>query len=221
MSRIYENTPLKNLPVVTKQWKGEWNPEQWQTGPGVLIEGIIITVSRITIAFPSAKTKYFIFQIKASEAWKRKFDPHGKELEPNLIKAQKVTTGYLNLYTEKANTESDAIRLEEVPSFVKNTELENICPPSSGCLPFWALESTLKNIDTEVLVGQQVRLKTCGNSPFISTIAKIDASSATTSQFTGSQTVGDKWTNKIMNVKQQIEEVTEPGSGVDDDEWDN
>ncbi|XP_067827225.1 arpin [Heptranchias perlo] len=79
--RIYDNKTLKNKPV---------NPERWEpsgvgTGPGAVVEGELVGVSRHLITDSSnKKDHYFILYIKPTRIHKRKFDSHGAEIEANF-----------------------------------------------------------------------------------------------------------------------------------------
>ncbi|XP_057692432.1 arpin isoform X2 [Corythoichthys intestinalis] len=46
MSRIYHNTSLKNKPVHNEKYDSVWSPSSQESGPGVILEGTLVDVSR-------------------------------------------------------------------------------------------------------------------------------------------------------------------------------
>jgi hypothetical protein len=91
-------------------------------------------------------------------------------------------------------------------------------------MDFWTLESDVTGL--EFIKGDLVRLKTCGRSPFIETISKLETDEAkSVTNFSGGQAVGSSWTDKLMTVggaKEKDREVLaqDKMEGVADDEWD-
>ena len=77
---------------------------------------------------------------------------------------------YLFLCAEtEAKGESDRLSEQQLAAMVNQAELVKITskhtPRGSGAMAFWYPEAQMEN--TELEVGQDVRLKTRGNSPFI------------------------------------------------------
>lgn len=77
-------------------------------------------------------------------------------------------------------------------------------------------------------VGDNVRLRTKGNGPFVETISRLDAVSTATTvcNYSGGEQVGSSWTDKIMAVKSTVNDdkssmPCDAGEGAADDEWDD
>jgi len=91
MSRLYDNKPLSLLPVENVAWKAAWCPSQYQTGPGVLLEGCVRDRSRHVIVDSDGKrTRYAALYVCVRRAHRRRFDASGAEVEPNFSETEKV-----------------------------------------------------------------------------------------------------------------------------------
>lgn len=91
MSRVYDNKPLSALPVENIAWKAAWLPGQYQTGPGVLIEGCVRDRSRHAIVDTNTKrTRYTALYVSVRRAHRRRFDASGVEIESYFTKTEKV-----------------------------------------------------------------------------------------------------------------------------------
>ncbi|XP_064622800.1 arpin-like [Lineus longissimus] len=224
MSRIYENKPLQSVPIETHQWKTLWKPATLQSGNGILIEGSIQGRSRHVIADSAgSKLRYLVLHIKLLRCHKRKFDKLGKEIEPNFSETKKVNIGHLNSsYKVEAKGETDRISNEEATAKLTLPDLKSITAKHSvsGCLPLWIEEATMEKMDLDV--GDEVRLKTKGDSPFIFSISKIEGGSSKASNYVGGDQVGGSWTDKIFTEKIEVKTLPQDQpEGVDDDEWDD
>ncbi|XP_078000894.1 arpin-like [Glandiceps talaboti] len=227
MSRLYYNEPLQSIPVINHSYAGQWKPEQYEKGNGLLLEGNIEARSKHIITDTTRKKyRYYVLHLKVQRSHRRQFDSSGKEIEPNFSQTKKVQTGYLqSTYKVKAKGETDKLSQEELESVLKKPELtkltEKQTPP--GSIPFWIQEENLEKID--LTDGEHIRLKTSGDGPFIESITKIDFESVNVCNYAGGQAVGGSWTDKIMSVKSQDNPTTqkgdEEGAGADDDEWDD
>ncbi|XP_051239303.1 arpin isoform X2 [Dicentrarchus labrax] len=169
MSRIYHNTCLQNKPVHNETVGRAWAPSTYESGEGVLLEGKLLDVSRHAISDNSnQKVRFYVLYIKPSRIHQRKFDASGKEIEPNFSDTKKVNTGFLmSSYKVEAKGESDLVSEEQLSLMVNKAELVKITDKHrpSGTWAFWYPESEMDK--TELETGQDVRLKTRGNSPFI------------------------------------------------------
>ena len=90
MTRIYDNKPLSALTVDNVEWKKQWQPETYQKGEGVLIEGVIKGRSRHTINDPTMRVRYFVFYVAVRRAHRRKYAADRSEIEPNFSETEKV-----------------------------------------------------------------------------------------------------------------------------------
>lgn len=91
MSRIYDNKPLSSVAVDNVDFPNIWQPEAYQKGNGVIIEGVVNGYSRLSICDPSKKkARYFVFQVAVRCAHRRKYTDAGVEIEPNFGDTEKV-----------------------------------------------------------------------------------------------------------------------------------
>lgn len=225
MSRIYHDTSLQNKPVHNETFDRAWCPSAYESGPGVLLEGSLLDVSRHVISDGSGqKVRFYALYIKPSRIHRRKFDASGKEIEPNFSDTKKVNTGFLmSSYKVEAKGESDRLSEEQLSGIVNKAELLKISDKHrpSGTFAFWYPESEMDK--TELETGQDVRLKTRGNSPFIFSLAKVDGGTVTKCNFAGDDKAGASWTDKIMANKADAasSEKAGAGEGAEEDEWED
>ncbi|XP_041795825.1 arpin [Chelmon rostratus] len=226
MSRIYHDTSLQNKPVHNETFDSGWCPSMYESGQGVLLEGKLLDVSRHAISDDkNPKVRFSVLYIKPSRIHQRKFDASGKEIEPNFSDTKKVNTGFLmSSYKVEAKGESDRLSEEQLSAMVNKAELVKVTDKHrpSGTWAFWYPESEMDK--TELETGQDVRLKTRGNSPFIFSLAKVDGGTVTKCNFAGDEKAGASWTDKIMANKGGAVSTQSPGGegeGAEEDEWDD
>ncbi|KAM7003148.1 arpin [Tautogolabrus adspersus] len=225
MSRIYHNTLLQNKPVHNEKCDRTFSPSTYESGQGVLLEGKLIDISRHSISDDSnQKARYFVLYIKPSRIHQRKFDASGKEIEPNFSDTKKVNTGFLlSSYKVEAKGESDRLSEEQLTAIVNKAELVKITDKyrPSGTVAFWYPESEMDK--TELETGQDVRLKTRGNGPFIFSLSKVDGGTVTKCNFAGDEKAGASWTDKVLANKADSVSTERPGEGdgAEEDEWDD
>ncbi|XP_028441119.1 arpin [Perca flavescens] len=224
MSRIYHNTSLQNKPVHNEKFDRVWSPSTYESGQGVLLEGKLLDVSRHAISdVNNQKVRFYVLYIKPSRIHHRKFDAGGTEMEPNFSNTKKVNTGFLmSSYKVEAKGESDCLSEEQLSAMVNKAELVKITDQHrpSGTWAFWYPESEMDT--TELETGQDIRLKTRGDSPFIFSLAKVDGGTVTKCNFAGDEKAGASWTDKIMANKADAVSTLKPGQGegAEEDEWD-
>ncbi|KAK5867985.1 hypothetical protein PBY51_012434 [Eleginops maclovinus] len=226
MSRIYQNTSLQNKPVHNETFERVWAPSSYDSGQGVLLEGKLLDVSRHAIRdCNNQKARFYVLYIKPSRIHQRKFDASGKEVEPNFSDSKKVNTGFLmSSYKVEAKGETDRLSEVQLSAMVNKSELLKITDKHrpNGTLAFWYPESEMEQ--TELETGQEVRLKTRGNSPFIFSLAEVDGGTVTKCNFAGDEKAGASWTDKIMSNKMDAASSQKPGGegeGAEEDEWDD
>ncbi|XP_026222172.1 arpin [Anabas testudineus] len=226
MSRIYHNTSLQNKPVHNEKYDRVWSPSTYESGQGVLLEGQLLDVSRHVISdVQNQKVRYYVLYIKPSRIHQRKFDATGNEMEPNFSDTKKVNTGFLmSSYKVEAKGESDRLSEEQLSAIVNKAELMKITEKHQpgGTWAFWFPESEMDK--TELETGQDVRLKTRGNSPFIFSLAKVDGGTVTKCNFAGDEKAGASWTDKIMANKAEAgssQKAGGEGDGAEEDEWED
>lgn len=195
-------------------------------GNGVLVEGELADVSRHSIVDANdKKERYYVLYIQPSRIHRRRFDPKGKETEPNFSASRKVNTGFLmSSYKVEAKGDSDLLTPEALKGLVNKPELlqltESLTPAQT--VAFWIPEAEMEVMELEL--GARVRLKTLGDSPFIDSLAKLEAGTVTKCNFAGDRKTGASWTDNIMAQKSSQGakmETREQGDGAEDEEWDD
>lgn len=226
MSRIYDDSALRNKAVRSARLQGAWDPAAHQRGAGVLLEGELVDVSRHSISDAHGrKERYYVLYIRPSCIHRRKFDPKGNEIEPNFSATRKVNTGFLmSSYKVEAKGASDRLTVEALKELVEKPELlaltRSLTPENT--VAFWMLESEMEAMELEL--GAGVRLKTRGNGPFVDSLARLEAGTVTKCNFAGDGKTGVSWTDNIMAQKAAEEapaETREQGDGAEDAEWDD
>ncbi|XP_056880621.1 arpin-like isoform X1 [Takifugu flavidus] len=224
MSRIYNNTSLQNKSVHNEKYDGVWSPSVYDSGEGVLLEGMLNDVSRHSINDDkNQKSRFYVLYVKPSRIHRRRFDASGNEIESNFSDTKKVNTGFLmSSYKVEAKGKSDCVSEDQLSAIVNKPELVKITDQyrPSGTWAFWYPESEMDK--TELETGQEIRLKTRGNSPFIFSLAKMDGGTVTRCNFAGDQMAGASWTDKIMaNKADAATSQASGGEGAGEDEWDD
>nr|XP_061813057.1 arpin [Nerophis lumbriciformis] len=224
MSRIYHNTSLKNKPVHNEKYDSVWSPSSQESGPGVILEGTLVDVSRHALTdVNNQKFRYHVLYIKPRRIHRRKYDANGKEIEPNFSDTRKVNTGFLmSSYKVEAKGESDSLSEEQLSALIRKADLVKITDKhrSDGTWAFWYPECEMEK--TELETETDIRLKTRGNSPFIFSLAKIEGRTVSKCNFAGDEKTGASWTDKIMANKSGANNIQKPcgeGEGSQDDEW--
>uniref|UniRef100_A0A671E8M1 Arpin n=1 Tax=Rhinolophus ferrumequinum TaxID=59479 RepID=A0A671E8M1_RHIFE len=224
MSRIYQDSALRNKAVRSARLPGAWEPSTHQGGNGVLLEGELVDVSRHSILDAHGrKERYYVLYIRPSRIHRRKFDLKGNEIEPNFSATRKVNTGFLmSSYKVDAKGDTDRLTPEALKELVNKPELlaltQSLTPEQT--VAFWMPESELEAMELEL--GAGVRLKTRGDGPFLDSLAKLEAGTVTKCNFAGDGKTGASWTDNIMAQKSSegaLAETREQGDGAEDDEW--
>ncbi|XP_014304587.1 arpin isoform X2 [Myotis lucifugus] len=224
MSRIYQDSALRNKAVRSAQLPGAWEPAAHQGGSGVLLEGELVDVSRHSISDARGrKERYYVLYVRPSRIHRRKFDPKGNEIEPNFSDTRKVNTGFLmSSYKVDAKGDTDRLTPEALKELVNKPELlaltESLTPEQT--VAFWMPESEMEALELEL--GAGVRLKTRGDGPFLDSLAKLEAGTVTKCNFAGDAKTGASWTDNIMARKSSegaAAETREQGDGAEDAEW--
>lgn len=226
MSRIYSNDPLSALPVATVEWKTKWIPTKYQNGQGILLEGSVTKRLRHVINDSSkTKTRYYLIITKVRRAHRRVFNSSGVEIEPNFSETQKIRTGFLHSsYKTAPKGETDALTFPEVTGLLEPSDLANITEKNKqqGCVALWMEERQLEGV--EINDGDEIRLKTKGNGPFVESFVKLHVESSVVGNYADRDNVGASWTDKVMLVKASQSETvaaqSKDNEGAADDEWD-
>lgn len=221
MSRIYSNLSLTNLPVETRHVKS-WSTKEYEgSGRGVLLEGIVRGKSRYMIIDEhGTKFRYFIFHVSVNRTHRRKFDASGTEITPNFSQTKKVSTGYLmSSYKNVSKGNTDMLDNTTLKNLIHSDTLIDITKKhnTNDYISFWIIESQVEKL--EVDIGDEIRLKTKGDSPIIEQLCRVETASKTVGNFAGDEAVGSSWTDKVLANKS--EKVVDQNEGVDDDEWDD
>lgn len=227
---LYDNKALTTLPVKTTVWKGGWEEGvifKKNGGVGLIIEGRIRGKSRHNIVVGNSHNRYLTLHVEVVKATKRRFDQHGKEIEPDFGSHKKVNTGYLSSSYKTVQKEGDdIISAAKCVDLLKLTELFNLNREKLTNLNFvnltsiWCAEKELEG--RELDDGASVRLRTKGDGPYLESIVCLDEEKISKTSYSTGETVGGSWTDKVLNVKDEKEKgshLTEDSKAIDDDEW--
>lgn len=154
----------------------------------------------------------------------------------------------LNFAEVETKGETDCLDERQLSEIVNKDELVKVtakhCP--SHTIAFWISEAEMDK--TEIELGQEIRLKTKGDGPFVCefcmhtlknvtclcqlklfslflpivSFAKLDGGTVTKCNFAGDENAGASWTDKIMANKADAKctgKSAGQGEGADEDEW--
>uniref|UniRef100_A0A8D3B4L9 Arpin n=1 Tax=Scophthalmus maximus TaxID=52904 RepID=A0A8D3B4L9_SCOMX len=116
----------------------------------------------------------------------------------------------MSSYKVEAKGESDRLSHEQLSAAVNKDELVKITDRHrpDGTWAFWYPETEMDQ--TELETGQDVRLKTRGDGPFICdfflnkiSLAKVDGGTVTKCNFAGDEKAGASWTDKVLANKSE------------------
>lgn len=226
MSRIYQDSALRNTAVRRAQLPGAWEPAAHQRGDGVLLEGELVDVSRHSITDTHGrKERYYVLYVRPGQIHRRKFDPKGNEIEPNFSATRKVNTGFLmSSYKVDAKGQSDRLTPEALQELVGKPELlaltQGLTPERA--VAFWMPEAEMEALELEL--GTGLRLKTRGDGPFLDSLVKLDAGTVTKCNFAGDAKTGASWTENILARRPcggAAAEARGQGDGAEEAEWDD
>ncbi|KAG8516347.1 Arpin, partial [Galemys pyrenaicus] len=224
MSRIYQDGALRNRAVRSARLPGAWDPAAHQGGPGILLEGELVDVSRHSIADAHGrKERYYVLYVRPGRVHRRKFDPQGNEIEPNFSDTRKVNTGFLmSSYKLEAKGDTDRLTAAALTELMSKPELLPLTGPLTPeqTVAFWVPEPEMEALELEL--GAGLRLKTRGDGPFVESLAKLEAGTVTKCNFAGDAKAGASWTDNIMARKSAeglALEAREQGDRAEDEEW--
>ncbi|KAK3691767.1 hypothetical protein RRG08_009581 [Elysia crispata] len=233
MSRMYDNKPLENVPVYVTKWDGTFDKKHAQAkssrdNPGILCDGRIVRQARINIDSSdpaSLQVRYYILYVLLERAHRRKYSDTGVEQEPNFSETTKVSTGYLNSsYNVKSKGSTDRLTPEEVSILVHDLKvsdmISNIVAKDNAAGNIILLMKEEQRLKVDLKENSLVRIKTCGNSPFVESLVVRDDLTSTIANFAGDEMMGDNWLEKIAAAKATLRVDEEP-SEIADDEWDD
>lgn len=162
--------------------------------------------------------------VRPSRAQRRRFDAQGNEREPNGSDSRKVNTGFLlSSFRVEARGDPDRLSPEELKGLLNKPELLSVTErhTPSQAVAFWLPEAELEALELEL--GPEIRLKTRGDSPFILSLAKLQAGTVTHCHVVGDGQAGASWTEHVLAHRAQGGPSPEPrgqGDGAEEDEWD-
>lgn len=236
MSRMYDNKPLENLPVHITKWDGDFSDlsdlsDSSREHPGILCDGKVVKQARITVTFTKSSTsqaglKFYLLFLSIERAHKRKYDETGKEQEPNFTQTTKVSKGYLNSsYDVQSRGQTDRLSVEETLNLIHNSKVAEMIAPvvatqhTTG--DFALLMREEDRLKVELGENSLVRIKTCGNSPFVESLVVRDDLTSTKSNYAGDEKMGDAWLERIAAAKAVHAKEVAPPSEIAEEEWDD
>ena len=197
-----------------------------------MVEGEIVSVRYHSVTDSHDIHRYLALRVVVSMARKRVFSPDGLEKEPRLIGEKKLRQGYLNTYKKVDKKDPDAVLPPDLvhvfgeqdsdaplPAGVFDQALPDLHPNQERVFELWGDSDLLRPLDLRP--GEEVRLRTKGDSFFIESLARTSDSAF--ANYSGGQVL-DGWAGKIAAKAGEDDETPIPGDekqGVDSDEWDD
>ncbi|EGG19525.1 hypothetical protein DFA_00103 [Cavenderia fasciculata] len=191
----------------------DWTKEKWCNGDGFIIEGTVKKV-KVHSMFISSKpavhhtplpTRFVSITVEVDQCIKRNYKD-GVEVPPKMVRATAIAKGYLNKFervqsqlVEKVDSNALAKAVgsptgKALPIGFHDDSLPSLHPSTPNIFEFWADAEKFSHKDTKV--GDEIRIKTIGNSIFLESVVKMDSQQI--SNFSGDQQLGSSWTNQIM-----------------------
>mmetsp|Transcript_11454 Transcript_11454/g.32179 ORF Transcript_11454/g.32179 Transcript_11454/m.32179 type:complete len:232 (+) Transcript_11454:135-830(+) len=203
-------------------------------GDGFTVEGKLIECRRHHVRDASGKYyRFFALTVAVDTTRIRVFNEQGEERDPQFLSSdQKGRTGFLNCYYKKDTKDPYRVENDELqraigdgqsamPAGYCDLQRGKLHPNTPGAFEFWQDQSALAFHDNHIKAGNEVVIRTKGNSIFIDEVsAKKDAGSAS---FAASDS-GQNWHDKVFAQKdavtKPIVDERQPGDACDEDEWD-
>eukprot|EP00052_Salpingoeca_macrocollata_P019229 m.159317 g.159317 ORF g.159317 m.159317 type:complete len:228 (+) comp20901_c0_seq1:2019-2702(+) len=193
-------------------------------GKGLVVEGEIVGRTRVTVESGKPKARYMLLKVAVIQAFRRQYAADGQELEVVTKEMRKLRTGYLNSSYKDEEVRSDKVEVGTLHKLL-DPVLQTLQPAytvTPGAFDFWILEDALSGMD--LVKGDQIRLKTAGDSPLIDSVSKLETSERkTVTNYTGGDQVGGSWTDKVLSSGKEKDQplAQDKLEGVADDEWDD
>jgi len=233
---LYDNKALNAIPVKLVDWKGAWQKEaifKLNKETGLVVEAVICGRSKFIINEGSGagliKHRYVVLHVDILRASKRRYDSKGEEIEPDFGSKKKVNTGYLSSSYKSVSKEGeDVLQPGKAVSLLSVDSLNTMVAEKMASLQgrnlssIWCDETTLEG--AEISDGNQVRLRTKGEGPYLESIICLDIETTNLSSYSTGTSVGGSWTDKVMGVKDETgggSHLTDDSAAVEDDEWDD
>eukprot|EP01116_Phalansterium_solitarium_P009984 TRINITY_DN2433_c0_g1_i1.p1 TRINITY_DN2433_c0_g1~~TRINITY_DN2433_c0_g1_i1.p1 ORF type:complete len:224 (+),score=76.30 TRINITY_DN2433_c0_g1_i1:219-890(+) len=204
---------------------GAWPPSA--NGRGAEISGTVLEIRNHTLQDNSKRYhRYVAYVVRVGSVRQRTFGDDGNEIDTRTVTEKLVGKGHLNVYDHRQLQDKDALTPDQWLSRLHNTalpigvfdeQLPKLHPRVANVFEFWADAALAK--PAEIKKGDEIRLKTKGDSFFIESFSKLVAHSAA---YSGENVIGG-WTSKIAVGKAASDDKPLPGAnqqGADDSEWD-
>uniref|UniRef100_K7G328 Arpin n=1 Tax=Pelodiscus sinensis TaxID=13735 RepID=K7G328_PELSI len=127
-------------------------------------------------------------------------------------------TGFLlSSFRVEARGDPDRLSPEELKGLLNKPELLSVTErhTPSQAVAFWLPEAELEALELEL--GTEIRLKTRGDSPFILSLAKLQAGTVTHCHVVGDGQAGASWTEHVLAHRAQGGPGPEPRGQGDGD----
>eukprot|EP01135_Chromosphaera_perkinsii_P008609 Nk52_evm51s1401 gene=Nk52_evmTU51s1401 len=224
---IHPPPPSKATQIYAIDWPSSTTFPPAHSGDGFLIEGTCTDLCRVNVRTSDGEYhRYGGMGIRIERAKVRRFNADtGVEIQPEFEASRKVNTGGFlpSSYVSTSAKNVDEITPEAIYEILKDefSLMRLPCRPAEGVLTF------MRNVDChkDLEVGDQVRLRTDKDSPFIQSVVRTtagdrsDGGAKIRPDFTAEKSLGDAWTDKIMSTAPPASQ--DAVEGVDDDEWDD
>ncbi|GAM26317.1 hypothetical protein SAMD00019534_094920 [Acytostelium subglobosum LB1] len=221
----------------SSNYAGPWTKEALCKGDGFIVEGIIrkykmhsmFVNTKPSIHDTTMPTRFFTAIVEVDTTIKRNFRD-GIEIPPKMQRATAINKGFLNKFdrveaklVEKVDHQGLAAAIgsgtgKALPIGFHDDSLQSLHPIKPGHFEFWL--DAEKNLHKDLKVGDEIRIKTIGNSVFAESIIKMDGLQI--SNFSGDTQLLNSWSNNLTRRGDidDDEPVKKPTPQDDDDEQD-
>jgi len=200
-----------------------WPPKI--VGDGISVFGTVNELRNHTVKDSSNKHHRYVAIVVDIGYYRSRLFKDGSELEPPIEREKAIAKGWLNQFDHKTFEDPDKItadqwllRLDNKANPYWIEQNSQLHPNVKDRFEFWGETQTVKAMDLKK--GDQIRLKTKGDSIIIESCSKLNQQAQ---NYSGEDVLGG-WTNKINASKLDDKHNKPlPGSnmeGVDEAEWD-
>ncbi|EFA80370.1 hypothetical protein PPL_07204 [Heterostelium album PN500] len=219
----------------SSNYSGVWTKEAICKGNGFIVEGVVKKIkmhsmfinTKPSIHDNQLPTRFFTVVVDVDTTIKRNFNADGYEVPPKMTRATAISKGYLNKFdrveaklVEKVEHGALAAAIgsptgKALPIGFHDDSLPSLHPAVKGHFEFWL--DAEKNAHKDIKVGDEVRIKTIGNSVIAESIIKMDTFQI--SNFSGDTQLLNAWSNNLTRRGDMDDDEPKKKDDDDDQDW--
>ncbi|KYQ93087.1 hypothetical protein DLAC_05709 [Tieghemostelium lacteum] len=218
--------------MTSTEFSQHWTKEHLCKGDGFIIEGVVkgskvhnvFVTSKQNPEYTALPTRFLAVTMVVDSIIKRNWNKDGYEIPPKMTRGTAISKGYLNKFDRIQSTPVDKLDCNQMANLIANGNalphdfhddvLKNLHPHVPNTFEFWLDMEKFNHKD--IKAGDEVRIKTIGNSVIVQEYVRMDQSQI--SNFSGDKDLGTNFVKNINKFKDS-DENNEPQQDDDDDEW--